>query len=108
MYPLLDWDTIVVSVPVDYSSIKVGDIICYRANNEKVLHRVIRKTSSYLVLQGDNLIRPDSVTPGPGQTYQKAIAAFYFDRMSDTKPKITGTFKQEPLPLKRDILSVLF
>lgn len=60
MEPTIKVNGVVMLEPVEFKDIEEGDIIRYTSyQGYSVLHRVIHKTSSYVVTQGDANARPD-------------------------------------------------
>jgi len=107
MFPTLDWDCIVVIVPVPYEQVKAKDIaLILRLNDEtkvleQVLHRVRYVYSSGLLMQGDNALNPD-----PGvvtKDYYRGVVGFvaYF-KVDAPKPlpavpqKLRNPFPGQP------------
>src|SRR5690554_3546362 len=59
MYPLLHDQDVVYFHPISFSNIKVDDIVIARYKELFLTHRVIYKSTNYVVTKGDNNYRSD-------------------------------------------------
>jgi hypothetical protein len=84
MYPLLDWDTLVVLVPADGMELRQGDIVAVpptkrsRVSSAGTLHRIYDLSANTLRLKGDRLRRPDGERYSREQVEWVAVLAVYF------------------------------
>jgi len=91
MYPMLDWDSIVVIAPVAIDQIRVGDVVCFRDKTldglHTLLHRVerIRFKDGGLVTRGDHLDRADPHLVGADSLVGRAVYVVYFDRTGEQR-----------------------
>lgn len=92
MYPLLDWDSLVVIAPVGIEQVRVGDIICFQDNGldgaRTLLHRVERISvkGGRLVTRGDYLAEADPHLVFSDNLMGKAVYIIYFDRSVEQRP----------------------
>jgi len=87
---LLEDGTVVYGIDVDFSEIKIGDIIRFKANgieikengitykvsskdNLFIMHRVVYKGEDYIITQGDNLENFDTYENVPKENIDKII-----------------------------------
>jgi signal peptidase I len=64
MFPVLGEHSLVLCQKTNfYDSLQVGDIIIFEKDEQRVIHRIIRKSmdeqGSYVVTKGDNNMRSD-------------------------------------------------
>jgi signal peptidase I len=92
MYPMLDWDSIVVIAPASLDQVKVGDVVCFRDRqldgSHTILHRVerISNKDGRLVTRGDHLERADPHQVFAESLVGKAVYIIYFDRSGEQRP----------------------
>jgi len=110
MYPMLDWDSIVVIVPASLEQISVGDVVCFRDHRvdgaHTILHRVERilVKDGRLVTRGDHLARSDPHLVSADTLVGKAVYIVYFDRSGERR---TVSFSM-PAPKRPDRIVKLF
>lgn len=92
MYPLLDWDTLVVVAPVRIEDVRIGDIVMFRDLDSRggrmILHRVRRILikGGRLITRGDHLDRDDPHPVTSERLVGRAMFLIYFDRSNDVRP----------------------
>lgn len=52
---------------IQFSKIKINDLLLFRKNNELIVHRVIYKTKRFLITKGDNNLKSD------GKVYSRQV-----------------------------------
>jgi signal peptidase I len=91
MYPLLDWDSIVVIVPASLSEIRVGDVVCFRDKDSDVSHTILHRVERILVkdgrlvTRGDRLDHVDPHLVFADSLVGKAVYVVYFDRTGEQR-----------------------
>ena len=92
MYPMLDWDSIVVIAPASLEQVQVGDLVCFRDRrldgSHTILHRVERilNKDGRLVTRGDHLEHADPHLVLAESLVGKAVYIVYFDRSGEQRP----------------------
>jgi len=110
MYPMLDWDSMVVVVPASLEQISVGDVVCFRDQRSDatrtILHRVERilVKDGRLVTHGDHLTRSDPHLVSADTLVGKAVYIVYFDRSGERR---TVNFSM-PAPKRPERIVKLF
>ncbi|MCQ2378416.1 MAG: hypothetical protein MJ016_04285 [Victivallaceae bacterium] len=64
---------IVITRPIAFDEVRRGDIVVFARNDGKVIHRVWRKTASFLEMIGDNNPRPDAEKLGRNAALELAV-----------------------------------
>lgn len=64
MQPTFNSDSNGIEImPTNENELKIGDIVCYRLNNDSIVHRIVMigtdKEGKYFLLKGDNVPLPD-------------------------------------------------
>ena len=92
MYPMIDWDSIVVIAPASLNQVRVGDVVCFRDSRmdgpRTVLHRVERilAKDGRLVTRGDHLEHADPHLVLAESLVGRAVYIVYFDRSGEQRP----------------------
>ena len=96
MEPVIKVNSIVVLEPVNFNDLQEGDIIRYNSNNGySVMHRVIKKTVSYVVTKGDNNELVDSLPVFPQQVTGRVVSIH--NEYANIITKIFGKFSYDDM-----------
>ena len=79
MEPTIEAGDYVMFTKVDFNDVKVDDIVVYRASDNRfIIHRVVEKTSDYLVCKGDNNPIEDKEVVTPSMLYGRYVTTLGF------------------------------
>jgi hypothetical protein len=78
MAPTINHNNRIISIGnPNWTDIKIGDIIIFSHNDDRIVHRVIHKTEEYLKTKGDNNAMPDSWKVTPDDVISIVVGVIY-------------------------------
>ena len=81
MYPVLDWDSIVIMEDAPFRDLWIGDIVNYRIGKDATfIHRIVRRNpDGSFVVKGDSLNQADTTPLTPQNYISRAYMVIYYD-----------------------------